>query len=518
MRSLTRFSSCGWLVAVCSVITGCFLDPSRVSGQPSAVAAAEQRLIADAARLTQEGDVTEALTAYETLLRQFPNSEFGPEARLRLAWGRWEEGNSLEAMRLAQELVDQSIDKPQAAGGFVLLGEAMAKSARDRKDIDHARDALRNAWTLFDRESFPNLEWRTQALVRSAELAFSLGEYESAAVAYLAVIEDESESSLTRIARLNLGECMLQLGELSAAARLFQEVVDSSDSESSDASTVVATALRRNSLLHRLWLRPAAGSRPWSRARYLSPGSAGFKKPHSVAASADGRLIVADSSLREVVVLSEAGEPLFKSAVKFAQRPAFDLAGAPISVTGERVVELESRASHTFVDPDSKRAEPLNRIKAAEQGRFGAWTILTTKPARVLLYDSSDEFRSALFDKQRGEVVDLAHDRQGRVYLLDQKRRAVFRLASGGASLERVLEGDWSKAAAMDIDMLGNIYVLDRGEAKIHVYDSAGNRIQSFGPNLPGGVTLKAPEDLAVDGSGRVYVADPRLSAIVVVE
>ena len=175
---------------------------------------------------------------------------------------------------------------------------------------------------------------------------------------------------------------MLQLREFSAAAGLFQEVVDTSDPEDSGTPKLVATALRRNSLIHRLWLRPAAGERIWSKSRVLSVGGSILKKPQGVAA-ADEQLIVADPGLREIILLDATGRAQSKSSEQSPRRPSWSLLGVPIGVAEERVVILSSRSHHTFTDPTSKRAEALDKIKAAEQGRFGAWTVLTSRPSQM---------------------------------------------------------------------------------------------------------------------------------------
>jgi hypothetical protein len=60
--------------------------------------------------------------------------------------------------------------------------------------------------------------------------------------------------------------------------------------------------------------------------------------------------------------------------------------------------------------------------------------------------------------------------------------------------------------------------VLDRRAKKIDVFDTEGVSRWSLGPVLPGGVELRDPRDIAVDGQGRVYVADRSLSVVVMVQ
>jgi hypothetical protein len=70
----------------------------------------------------------------------------------------------------------------------------------------------------------------------------------------------------------------------------------------------------------------------------------------------------------------------------------------------------------------------------------------------------------------------------------------------------------------MTVDALGNIYVLDAGASRIEVLHQDGQRLAFVGPVLPGGRELRSPEDLAVDGSGRLLIVDSKLSSVIVLE
>ena len=71
---------------------------------------------------------------------------------------------------------------------------------------------------------------------------------------------------------------------------------------------------------------------------------------------------------------------------------------------------------------------------------------------------------------------------------------------------------------ALDVDELGNLYILDRDSGRISVYQPDGQLMATLGPQLPGGLELRNPLDLAVDGAGRLLVVDGKLSTLVVVE
>ena len=57
-----------------------------------------------------------------------------------------------------------------------------------------------------------------------------------------------------------------------------------------------------------------------------------------------------------------------------------------------------------------------------------------------------------------------------------------------------------------------------RNEKTIDVFTSTGESLVTIGPRLSNGVELDDPRDIAVDGSGRLYIADRGLDAILILE
>ena len=77
---------------------------------------------------------------------------------------------------------------------------------------------------------------------------------------------------------------------------------------------------------------------------------------------------------------------------------------------------------------------------------------------------------------------------------------------------------DYRPPKANSVARLGRMYVLDRGSRTVLVYDADGQRLDSLGPQLGGGIELRSPVDLAVDGSGRLFIADEKLPFVAVLE
>ncbi len=487
-------------------------------GSPLAVEAADRpalRLLRESAREAQEGNLAAALRGYEQLVRQFPESPEAPEALLRIARARLGQGAADTAGEAARGLVDGFPRSPQAAGGWVVLGAIEADRAREPRGLEQARNTLRNAWLLFDRAGYPTLDSRAQARVLSADLALGQGAIGEAKASYLAAIEDEVASPWGPPARVGLGTALLIEGEWEAAAELFQSALDRAGEPQADGGRAIGVARRRLTLIHRLAVRPAAGESPWLRARALTLGDT-LKRPVGVAAREDGRVAITDAA-GEVVVAGPDGAVAGRYRLPDPERPSWDDHG-DLAAIGAGVARLPiAGESLSFRDPDSSRGEPLKKVRAVERGFFGDWLVLAAKPDRVLHYAADLAPQKPLAGRAT-EPQDLARDLLGRIYVLDGKTGRVSRFAPGGAESEAVAAGRWKKPEAIAVDAAGNLYVLDRDTARVDILSSAGAAPMSLGPVLPGGIELRSPQDVAVDGSGRIFIADPKLGAILVVE
>ncbi len=114
--------------------------------------------------------------------------------------------------------------------------------------------------------------------------------------------------------------------------------------------------------------------------------------------------------------------------------------------------------------------------------------------------------------------MDLARDAQGRIYALDDRAAQVRRISRDGVDEGVIAEGDWKKPVALAVDELGYLYVLDRGPGTVDLIAPDGRRLARTGPELDGGIELRNPVDLAVDGGGRLFIADTRLPFVVMLD
>ncbi|MCB1035854.1 MAG: hypothetical protein KDD47_18685, partial [Acidobacteria bacterium] len=235
--------------------------------------------------------------------------------------------------------------------------------------------------------------------------------------------------------------------------------------------------------------------------------------PSAVAANFSDHVVVVDRS-GLVVELGAGGVPVLSRSAKDPGKPWWDGDRAYFGDDGT-VRRMTDTWGANFSVPKKGKQEPLKRVEAGLSGALGQWYLLDPGDERVQVFVPRGQFLSSLME---GDPVDLAQDLQGRLYVLDRKAGKVLRYAANGNSDGTAAAGDWRKAEAVAIDILGRVYVLDRGSASIDVWSPGGKKLVSVGPVLPGGIELRNPLDLSLDASGRLYVVDSRLEAVVVLE
>jgi serine/threonine-protein kinase len=117
-----------------------------------------------------------------------------------------------------------------------------------------------------------------------------------------------------------------------------------------------------------------------------------------------------------------------------------------------------------------------------------------------------------------GDVIDLAVGAHGELLVLDRKKSDVARVGGLAAAPAKGFTGSWRRPQALAVDPAGDVFVLDTSENSIEMRDALGARIGSIGPLLPGGIELRSPEDIGIDGAGRLYVIDSRLAQLLILE
>ncbi len=481
---------------------------------------AAERLYAEARRLLQSGDGNAAREELQLLVQQFPQDRLAPRALLQVAEIYHALGD-LQATRQALEKLRSDYGRSlESAAAFVQQAEIEVQEARRLADLEAARATFRRVPLLYGRESYPDLEARVRARIRAGELGLQLGDDENAVAEFLAAVEDEPAGRFTGRARLLLATALTRCGEWVAAAEVLQRLASEAVPTGGQPTSTAAdreSAVRLLSLLHRRLVRQRSGLTPWLAASRYPASGLQLKEPTGVAAAEDGRLLISDRRLKTVFLVGADGQVLQRAAVETSGHPGWS-AGAPYVVTNLGIsAPFDGLASPRFLEPRPGKEKPLKGLQAAERGRFDDWFIIARNWKSLLSYESSRQGQ-ALMAANRPEPVDLAQDHLRRIYVLDSASKQVLRLGVDRRQVDVVLKGGWKRPVALALDALGNIYVLDRGNRTVEMFNAAGKRLARLGPSLGGGIELRRPVDLAVDGSGRVFIADTDLPFVVLLD
>lgn len=417
--------------------------------------------------------------------------------------------------------VDLEVDEALAAAG----------TASEPAELEAARATLLELSRRYSRPLYPRFAGRSRALVEAASLGRRLGESGTAAGELLEILEREAPNEWTPRAHLELADLVLADGDWLLAADHYWQARQAalggaaSDAEAPGAIDVAGLALERMTRIHRLILRPLAGGPSWSSISLPLPGGylpekQQLKRPRSLAAGPRGELIVADDS--RFVLFDPQGNVVSTRELRALARPSIGPAGplggvGPVAVAANAALRVGDPVPVSFERPSGGR---LGQIITAYRDPFGNWTVLSRQTDVVLRYDPAGKLLDfAAVPMTR--PVDLAVSPSSDVHVLDAgsgaAAPAVLRFSADG-QLQHTFSANWRRPVALDVDPLGNTYVLENREKQILVYDPEGNRIAVLGPVLSANIELRSPNDIAVDGMGRIFIAEGRLETVVALD
>ncbi|MEM8962781.1 MAG: hypothetical protein AAGD38_14945 [Acidobacteriota bacterium] len=472
-----------------------------------------ERLFAEATRLDNASDLAAALDAYRLLIDRFAATPEAAEALARSAELQWARDDSSAAERLIETLRSRHPTSAATARGELLAGTMAMDRAGSLADLAAARTILLRVPLGWDRGAFPDLQARARARVAAAQIAFLLGDLDTAIAEALLVAEDEPRGDYSAEAELLWARASLAANaELAPILEVLQRNVIENEGEA-----IGREAKAWLSLLHRRRIGPSVG-RPWiDSARPFAATTMRLEEATGVAADGDS-IVVTDGSLPLIAILGTDESVRVRTAITTPRRPWWDVDRNAAAV-GDDVLVRPFGGRRIGLTSPRGRDDALSDIEAATDDLFGGWWAIARRYDDVLLrYNTVTQPPREVRLQDTRDLQDVARDDRGRLYALDRDSQSVHRLDADGRGDEIVARGDWKRAAALAIDRLGYLWVLDSGTRRVEMWDASGRLLMRLGPNLPGGIELRDPVDIAVDGAGRVYLADEDLTHLVVLD
>jgi len=205
-------------------------------------------------------------------------------------------------------------------------------------------------------------------------------------------------------------------------------------------------------------------------------------KPYAVHAGPEGRLYVADSGWRKVLVFDQA-------------KKSFSMIG---------------------VDGPGALAGPLG--VAVDQG--GRVYVTDTVHKKCLVYDAAGKHLFNIGDENRFErpVGVAVNNALKRVYIADTRKHAVFVFDLDGKFLfefggRGTEDGKLNFPANLFIDGKGLVYVTDMN-FRVQLFDAEGAFLSKFGSVGTGFGQFSLPKGVGVDSKGHIYVVDARFNNV----
>jgi DNA-binding beta-propeller fold protein YncE len=141
------------------------------------------------------------------------------------------------------------------------------------------------------------------------------------------------------------------------------------------------------------------------------------------------------------------------------------------------------------------------------------------KMHRVLIFNTKHEVENQISEGLT-DPVGLAIDTTNRfLYVVDTQQDQVIvydadslkllrRIGTGGKNHFLTTAGDFGAPQGVAVDGDGNVYVTDTLNNRVEIFDADGNFISEFGKHGDGPGYFARPKGIAVDGDGHIWVAD----------
>jgi hypothetical protein len=473
-------------------------------------------MLREAERQLASGNESGALTEYQAVVTSFAGTAAAAQALIATANVHLDRGRTADTIATTERLINEYARLPEAATGIVLQAEARRREARSLAELEEIRTLLRRVVNLFPPASYPHLEARARSRTLSAEIDMLRGEFATAAGELLTAIEGEQESGARTRAHVELALAILLDPErdetdVIGAIQSLQSAIDSGVTTDGVEDPQVGRARDLLALLHRVWLRPRQGQPIWQQGRVLEGLT--LRKPRGVAGGPGGLIVATDATT--AVVIGGDGGVLATQPLRDGSRPSVAWTGPVLIASNTEVLEYPSRRTETFAFLRDK-LQDLNKLITVSRGAFGEWLVLDRGLGAVAVL-SREERSLRELPATRADVVDLAVGPLGRIYVLTGREPRVVVYGPDFQQV-RTISGSWQRPQALDVDSLGNVFVLDRASRTIDVRDRTGAKLATVGPTLPGGLTLRNVEDIAIDARGRLLVVDADISSVVVLE
>jgi TolA-binding protein len=504
----------------------------------------DARLFAQGMEAARSGRRDEAGRILKRVSTEFPDSPFAPAALLKTAellvpvtgWGQMGSA-SPQSVQQATDLLKTVAQKYRASReapiALVRLGYLGFEPAGPRLNLDEACGRFATAAQIY-----ADSEAADDALFGSGMCDLLRGRAARASEMFGRMLEEHPESPLAAEALYRQGVALSLLDDAPEAMLMLQRL-----RQRAPESRFAAQALDRLTLLHRMRLQPAVaaagGGREGAPVSSEAPSSEGtpLYRPDPdygagpAAGGVDAQPIrgISDLSIDAqglIVAASPKTPAVFRLDARGRIQERIDHPGPDHVAAAEGLAVFISGREQIAVNTRNWSGTDLRDADGHTPGDFGPIAVdalgivhmVDRRENAVLIYDRARRLVGAVRPPagRDGRFVDIAAGDEGGVYALDARARSVVVLAQG-REVKRIDLTPLGAAdpAALAVDGLGDLFVLDGGTGWIFVGDAQGKRLAVVKPSRLVTDRTGTITALEVDAQGRLYLAGRKSGAVV---
>ncbi len=448
---------------------------------------------------------TEALKDFQAVVDSYPSSSVAGDALVQIATYQLEIARDVEA---AQATTDVILKKyaatPAAATAYVLSGRIAFEKGRAQSDLD-------TALASFDRVPglFPTSDVVPAAIFYAGESLRLVRQYDKALDRFRDISQRYPTSTWSARALLGSARCLVNTGRPIPATTALQRVRNQFQ-----GTKEAATALKWNTVLYRLYVRPPAQPAFTFSGRFVGSATAKFKDVVGVALDRNDNVMLAHKSA--LLIFDPTGNLTKSYPADDPSMLALDLRGAPILARQNVLVTpgTPKTVAISITQPDG-RVKTIDDIRAAAVLTRGDLLIGDRKANVVQLFSAAG--------KHLGQFASFAADRlvlgdDDTVAMLSREDKAVAIVDRDGKPLGRITargQGyQFDDPVDIGFDALGHLYVLDRGLSTVFVFTPQGRLVVSFSVPEKNAGTFQKAVALGLDSAGRLYIFDDRVQRV----
>lgn len=174
----------------------------------------------------------------------------------------------------------------------------------------------------------------------------------------------------------------------------------------------------------------------------------------------------------------------------------------------------------TFGDKSEEREDSLDEPWDVAPGGFSNFYVSDKNNDRICEFDNYKSYRGAIFpgsssrerlSNPKGVIVDPENN----IWVVDGRADRVLKLSARGDKLLELGGFGWSSSrfkdpVQIDVDRNGMIYICDRGNARIAIFDRFGTFVRELRRSV------KSPSAVAIDPDGLIYICDDEQSSLAI--